>query len=774
MTSLSSEPPREPRDAAARFEAWVVAHHAAVYRSAWRITRNGADAEDVAQRVFLHVFERLDRPEWTHAADPGDKLRWLAVRTALDLRRGEANRRRREEARAMETSESAAAAGPDPARAELLANLRASVARLPDELRVATVLRFQEGLTFAAMAELSGTSEPTMFERVKRALEKLRVGLAQAGHAGALLEIEALLARPEVVESVAVPGRLCATLLALPAAATAGGVVTAGAAAFSPAAAGAATTATSSTWIAAAAVVVLLGGGVAAVQVARSNRIAAQEETRSTARNSRHDDAPSSAPVAAAAAEPARVAEGRPADAAAAPRGDGRMRASDLLSCDMALPPDASWDERRVATAHLRGIVVDDDGRPLAKAQVDASSSEGAPKAYAWRARGESGADGRFDLRVAAITAEPQPYVVVLDHPDMLRRKVDATVTPGGTTDLARVEMKRNAADRPGEFELALTVVGPDGRPVPRAIVRMFRKLVARPGGATDEESKVRYEWQAGGLTDERGTIVLAAKRLGEKRFEIHARAAGCRDRVVDRTVDAIGASEATVALEAGLTLEGRLVAPAGDPGVAVLRGARLDAIAYDALALEASGAFAGEPFDAAIAPDGSFVVRGLDPNRYRLRLYGDFSTAWVDGVEAGQRDVVLQLKRADDPTDAGLHRAEIHGRVVDEHGAPLAVDADDVELAALPADLKPDDPRVQTEFVPALFGPDGRQVAQRMVDGEPPPPSSSFHKNGLDAGSYVVVVRSEGLEPGVSAVVTVAENQIARDVVVTLHSTKR
>src|SRR5262249_31056502 len=152
MTSLPSDLPRGSRASATRFEAWVSAHHSAVYRSAWRITRNGADAEDVAQKVFLQVLERIARPEWTDVADPGYRLRWLAVKTALDLRRGEANRRRREEERAMETSEAQSAErGPDPARAELLARLHAAVARLPDELRVATVLRFQEGLTFAAM-----------------------------------------------------------------------------------------------------------------------------------------------------------------------------------------------------------------------------------------------------------------------------------------------------------------------------------------------------------------------------------------------------------------------------------------------------------------------------------------------------------------------------------------------------------------------------------------------------------------------------------------------
>src|SRR5215831_9972406 len=105
MTSRPLDSSRESGAPAVRFEAWVRAHHAAVYRSAWRITRNGADAEDVAQQVFLQVLERIARPEWSDVADPGPRLRWLAVKTALGARRGEANRRRREEIRAMETSE---------------------------------------------------------------------------------------------------------------------------------------------------------------------------------------------------------------------------------------------------------------------------------------------------------------------------------------------------------------------------------------------------------------------------------------------------------------------------------------------------------------------------------------------------------------------------------------------------------------------------------------------------------------------------------------------
>jgi RNA polymerase sigma-70 factor (ECF subfamily) len=763
MTSLPpASPPGRP-DPASLFEGWVRSHHAAVYRSAWRITRNGADAEDVAQRVFLDVLRRLTRhelPEWTNGAEVGDRLRWLAVKTALDFRRGEANRRRREEARAMETSERSAEVAPDPARTELLQQLRRCVTRLPEELRIATVLRFEEGLPFAAMAEVVGVSEPTMFERVKRALEKLRVGLAQAGHAGALFELEALLA---VEEGVAVPARLCATLLALPAGAAIGA---------STAAASVSTATTSpAAWLAAAAaVVVLVGGGAAVVHAVRSDEAGARAPRNAAAPNA----APSATPPATA--EPTRVADAAPATPAEAlgARPDGRVRAGLLLSCDLGIPPDESLGERLVETAHLHGFAFDDDDRPLPKVQVVATSSTDAPKAFAWRAQTESGADGSFDLRVAAVTTEPQPYVLVFDHADVLRRKLDATVTPGATTELHRIELLRNAADRAGEFELSLTLVGPDGEAVPGAIVRMFRKLVARSTGAPNEERVPRYEWQVGGMADERGALRLSTSRIGEKRLEIHARRAGYRDLVVDRHVEAIGASEQVVVLEKGLTLTGRLVAPEGDLERAALRGAQVDAIRCDAAevgATRSGGAFADEPFEADVAADGTFVVRGLDPGRYRLRLHGDFSPAWVDDVVAGRSDLSLPLKRADDPSEGGLHRAEIHGRIVDEQGAPLAVELGEVEVVALPADWPPDDPRIFTEFVPARLAPRMQQESQVLFDESRPRPgpSSAFHMNDLDSGNYLILVRAPGRAPGVSKVVTVGRDRIVRDVVVAL-----
>src|SRR5665213_3785244 len=58
-------------------------HHTMVFRTAYRITGNAADAEDVLQTVFLRMVRRED------AADiieyPENYLRRAAVHAALDL-----------------------------------------------------------------------------------------------------------------------------------------------------------------------------------------------------------------------------------------------------------------------------------------------------------------------------------------------------------------------------------------------------------------------------------------------------------------------------------------------------------------------------------------------------------------------------------------------------------------------------------------------------------------------------------------------------------------
>ena len=96
------------------FEELVRRHHALVYRTAWRLVRDDADAQDVAQEVFLRLARSpRDRAPLADARSPEAVLRWLAVRGALEHLRDARHRRDREEDYAMEHGPRRAGATPD-------------------------------------------------------------------------------------------------------------------------------------------------------------------------------------------------------------------------------------------------------------------------------------------------------------------------------------------------------------------------------------------------------------------------------------------------------------------------------------------------------------------------------------------------------------------------------------------------------------------------------------------------------------------------------------
>src|SRR5512144_113470 len=83
--TLSREPAPGPTPLEAAFEA----HHAAVFRAAYRVTGNATDAEDVLQTVFLRLLRRPTEAEAVESM--GGYLRRAAVNAALDLMRSRQN-----------------------------------------------------------------------------------------------------------------------------------------------------------------------------------------------------------------------------------------------------------------------------------------------------------------------------------------------------------------------------------------------------------------------------------------------------------------------------------------------------------------------------------------------------------------------------------------------------------------------------------------------------------------------------------------------------------
>jgi RNA polymerase sigma-70 factor (ECF subfamily) len=169
----------------ASFRVLVEQHSRAVFRLAFRMTGNEADAEDIVQETFLRAYRGLDQFE--ARANFGTWLHRVAINCALDhLRRV----KRREEAPNADTRDgeeddhllrSIPSGGPGPERlllsAELKKKIEAGMAKLSDRERAAFVLRHFDGCSIEeigkALSLRGGAAKNTIF----RAVQKLREAL---------------------------------------------------------------------------------------------------------------------------------------------------------------------------------------------------------------------------------------------------------------------------------------------------------------------------------------------------------------------------------------------------------------------------------------------------------------------------------------------------------------------------------------------------------------------------------------------------------------------
>ncbi|MDK2855982.1 MAG: polymerase sigma-70 factor, subfamily [Bacillota bacterium] len=143
------------------------------YRSAFMITRNHHQAEDVTQEAFLKAFTHLET-----LAQPrkfGAWLKSIVVRTAIDLLR-----REKRLVFSDELEEEPGDERPYPAtfplpeeeleRSELRAEVRRVIAALPPKQQLVVVLKFYHGLKDAEIAALLQVSVGTVKSSTHRAL----------------------------------------------------------------------------------------------------------------------------------------------------------------------------------------------------------------------------------------------------------------------------------------------------------------------------------------------------------------------------------------------------------------------------------------------------------------------------------------------------------------------------------------------------------------------------------------------------------------------------
>jgi RNA polymerase sigma-70 factor (ECF subfamily) len=154
------------------FAEIVQAHQGMVFSIAWRYLQDRSMAEDLAQEVFLELYQSLGGIK--SAAHLTYWLRRVAVHRCIDL--GRRRKHRREQALEETPEPVHEQADADPL---LTVNVQSSLAALPEKHRMMVVLRYQEGLGPAEIAELMNVPVNTVKSTLHRSLEELRKKLSR-------------------------------------------------------------------------------------------------------------------------------------------------------------------------------------------------------------------------------------------------------------------------------------------------------------------------------------------------------------------------------------------------------------------------------------------------------------------------------------------------------------------------------------------------------------------------------------------------------------------
>lgn len=169
--------PREGR--LDRFQVLVDEYSHKLFRLAYRMTGNEADAEDVVQEAFLKIHRNLHRLRQDE--NPSPWVHRIAANCAIDVMR----RRKRTHAREqvpLEDHGELAAAGPGPERSsyggEVQRAIHCELLSLTFKERTAFVLRHYEGLSIREIGRVLGSGENTTKNHIFRAVRKLRRALA--------------------------------------------------------------------------------------------------------------------------------------------------------------------------------------------------------------------------------------------------------------------------------------------------------------------------------------------------------------------------------------------------------------------------------------------------------------------------------------------------------------------------------------------------------------------------------------------------------------------
>ena len=152
------------------YEEFVGARSAALFRTAYLMTGNRADAEDLLQAALIKLYVGWRRAQ---AADsPEAYARRILVNTLISGRRPARFTRER----LVETPPERAATDPDP---HDRLSIWPHVAALPPRQRAVVVLRYYEGLSEQEIADTLGCAAGTVKSTAAAALKSLRTRMGE-------------------------------------------------------------------------------------------------------------------------------------------------------------------------------------------------------------------------------------------------------------------------------------------------------------------------------------------------------------------------------------------------------------------------------------------------------------------------------------------------------------------------------------------------------------------------------------------------------------------
>jgi len=166
VSDISNHPPNEAL--AEELETIFRAHYRLTYRTAYAVTGNAEDAEDVVQTIFLRLIRREFPPDLKK--NPGAYLYRAAVNVSLNSIREKKRRtlaidRARFEMPGTENSDSAE---------EIHRSLYEAIGQLEPAAAHILILRYAHNYSDAEIAKLLGVSRTTIAVRLYRSRARLR------------------------------------------------------------------------------------------------------------------------------------------------------------------------------------------------------------------------------------------------------------------------------------------------------------------------------------------------------------------------------------------------------------------------------------------------------------------------------------------------------------------------------------------------------------------------------------------------------------------------